>query len=169
MRYSIVFISRTGNTQRVAEAIRDALPADELVWFGEPGPKALDADLIFAGSWTDKGTCDEGMEVFLSHLEGKRVALFGTAGFGGSETYFQSILGRMEAYIPKTASVREGFLCTGRMGPGLRERYAAALERDPADARARMMLDAWEHAKDHPDGADLDGAAAWARGVYAGA
>ena len=168
MRYSIVYTSRTGNTQQVAAAIRDALPPEGLVWFGAPDDRALAADLIFAGSWTDKGTCDEIMGPFLAKLDGKTVAPFGTAGFGGSRTYFETILGRVEEHLPKTASVREGFMCAGKMGPALRERYAGVLAQNPEDPQAKMMLVNWDRASTHPDADDLAAAARWAEDIWRG-
>lgn len=44
-----------------------------------------DAECIFVGFWTDKGTCDDNITAFLNKLENKKVFLFGTAGFGGEQ------------------------------------------------------------------------------------
>ena len=49
MGYAIVFSSRTGNTRQLAEAIRDALPADGCVYFGQPGPDVPAADRYYVG------------------------------------------------------------------------------------------------------------------------
>ncbi len=56
-KIAIIYKSLTGNTRQVAEAIRDALGGEEIVYFGEPKPDIV-ADLYFVGSWTDKGSCD---------------------------------------------------------------------------------------------------------------
>ena len=60
MKYSVVYSSKTGNTKALAEHIKNILPSEECEYFGEADKKALDADMIFAGFWTDKGSCDEG-------------------------------------------------------------------------------------------------------------
>lgn len=70
MSYSIVYSSRTGNTALLAQTIRDTLPASDCVYFGAPDAKALSADTIYAGFWTDKGTCDEQVAQFLQSLNG---------------------------------------------------------------------------------------------------
>ena len=55
MKIAIVVQSNTGNTRQLAEAIQSALPDEMLIYSGAPAPEALQADLIFVGSWTDKG------------------------------------------------------------------------------------------------------------------
>ena len=92
MSYAIVYSSKTGNTQMLAQAIRQALPLEEGVYFGGPDSAALAAERLYVGFWTDKGACDPDTSAFLPQVRGKEVFLFGTAGFGGDEAYFQKVL-----------------------------------------------------------------------------
>ena len=94
MRYAIVYSSPTGNTALLAQAIREALPQAGCLYFGGPDPKALEAETVYVGFWTDKGTCDAQTAGFLQTLTNQRVVLFGTAGFGGAPAYFAQILDR---------------------------------------------------------------------------
>ena len=87
MKYAVVYKSLTGNTELLAETVRDEL-GDACIYFGVPDAKALDADVIFLGFWTDKGNCEESLKSFLEGLHGKRVELFGTAGFGKRPVLF---------------------------------------------------------------------------------
>ena len=105
MNYAVVYSSQTGNTARLAREIGAALPAARCVYSGPPDEKALDAPLIFAGFWTDKGGCAPEMQAFLERLRGKQVFLFGTAGFGGSEDYFARILDRVEQCLDSSNMV----------------------------------------------------------------
>ena len=57
--------------------------------------------MLYVGFWTDKGSCTPAMQEFLHSLYGKRVALFGTAGFGISELYFASLADRFKAEVPR--------------------------------------------------------------------
>lgn len=66
MSYAIVFSSRTGNTALLAQTIWDTLPGDCL-YFGTPDPKALEAETVYVGFWTDKGSCDESIAQFLKN------------------------------------------------------------------------------------------------------
>ena len=106
MKIAIVYASETGNTAQIAQAIREGCQGHEIVAFG-PLPRDVgEAELIFVGSWTDKGTCAPAVKEFLQGLHGKRVALFGTAGFGGSDAYFDQLAARFAAQIGR-ASCRE--------------------------------------------------------------
>ena len=53
-KIAIIYKSLTGNTRQVAEAIRDALGGEEIVYFGEPKPDIV-ADLYFVGSGSSRG------------------------------------------------------------------------------------------------------------------
>ena len=155
MQYSIVFSSRTGNTAVLAEALKDCLPEAGRVFFGPPGEEALSASLLCVGFWTDKGLCDEQTAFFLGKLHGKQVALFGTAGFGGEQGYFDSILARTKTQLPADNILLPGFMCQGKMQPAVRERYEAMLRQSPGDKRMTDMIENFDRALTHPNQADL--------------
>lgn len=153
MKYAVVYSSQTGNTARLAEEVLAALPPEECVYSGPPSEKALEAERVFAGFWTDKGACPPEMQAFLQTLGGKRVFLFGTAGFGGSGQYFAQILGRVEAFLPASSRVEGRYMCQGKMPMALRRRYEAMLPGEPE--KAKVMLENFDAALPHPDRADL--------------
>lgn len=152
MSYSIVYSSRTGNTALLAQTIRDTLPASDCVYFGAPDAKALAADTIYAGFWTDKGTCDEQLAQFLQSLSGQEVFLFGTAGFGGAPAYFEQILNRVRENLPETTELIGSYMCQGKMPAAVRARYEA-MEDNP---RRAAMIENFDRALSHPDAQDLD-------------
>lgn len=160
MTAAVVFSSRTGNTRRLAECVRDAL-GGRCVYFGAPDAAALAADIVYVGFWTDKGTADEASAAFFPQLAGKTVRLFGTAGFGGSQAYFDAIAARVRGALGENCRVLDAFLCQGRMPAPVRARWAAALEKDPADARAKQMVENFDAALSHPDEADLAALRRW--------
>lgn len=43
-RYSIIYSSKTGNTKKLAEKIREVLPEENCDYFGTEGAKALSSD-----------------------------------------------------------------------------------------------------------------------------
>ena len=53
MKYAVVYSSVTGNTKKLAEAIKNKVGQG---YFGKPSDEALEADVIFVGFWT-MGTC----------------------------------------------------------------------------------------------------------------
>ena len=152
MSYSIVYSSHTGNTALLAQTIRNALPANDCVYFGAPDAKALAADTIYAGFWTDKGTCDEQIAQFLQSLSGQKVFLFGTAGFGGAPAYFEQILNRVQENLPETTELIGSYMCQGKMPAAVRARYEA-MEDNP---RRAAMIENFDRALSHPDAQDLD-------------
>lgn len=167
MRYSIVYSSKTGNTRQLAEAIERQLPAGDLLYCGAPDAAALQADVLFVGFWTDKGTCDETVAQLLKQAEGKTVYLFGTAGFGQSQQYFDQILARVRENLPAGAVYGGGYMCQGRMPQAVRSRYEAMQVKEPENARYKMLIENFDAALAHPDTNDLEAAAAWTKGCLA--
>ena len=165
MKVAIIFASQTGNTAQAALAVREGCSGHEIVAFGPPPADVGEAELVFAGSWTDRGTCAPEMRAFLHTLHGKNVVLFGTAGFGLSESYFASLGDRFKAELPADSRVVDAWFCPGKMPPAVRERYEAQLAEHPGDRRLENMLAAYDHAKTHPDPGDLEGARSFTRAI----
>ena len=155
MSYAIVYSSRTGNTEMLAQALRNALPQEDCVYYGTPDVKALAAERLYVGFWTDKGSCDAQTAAFLARMSGKEVFLFGTAGFGGESAYFKASLRRVEERLGSGNTVIGTYMCQGKMPGSVRERYEKMLS-DPAHAsRAQAMIDNFDSALSHPDAQDL--------------
>lgn len=152
MKFAICYESRTGNTAMLAERIRQILPESDCLYYGVPAEEALEAELIFVGFWTDKGSCPEQTAAFLSGLHGKKVFFFGTAGFGGSDAYFEQIMARVRANLPEDAEEAGHFLCQGKMPQAVADRYES-MEDSP---RRTMMLENFKNALSHPNEEDLD-------------
>ncbi len=83
------------------------------------------ADTLYVGFWTDKGKADADTLDFLQQLRGKRVFLFGTAGFGGSAPYFEKILAATRKALDGSNTVIGSFMCQGKMPVSVRQRYEA--------------------------------------------
>lgn len=172
MRYAILYDSHTGNTANVAQAILHTLPEDErLCYYSsieaiDHPEKFADADLIFYGFWTDRGTCPERSQQLLSQLPATKIALFGTAGFGTSEDYFQKILDNAAQYLPKDASLTGTFMCAGKMPSSVEEQYSKLLS-DPINGeQAKQMLEKFNAVKGHPNKEELEAVAKFAQQQY---
>lgn len=154
MNYSVIFASKTGNTAILAEKIRETLKEEKCVHFGAPSEKAKEADVIFIGFWTDKGACSEDISAFLQTISEKKIFLFGTAGFGGAEEYFNQILDRVSAYLDKSNFIIGTFMCQGKMQISVRERYEIMEVEEPG--KAEKLLENFDRALSHPDVNDLE-------------
>lgn len=151
MKYAIVYSSRTGNTELLAQRLRDSLPTEDCLYMGPPNEEALAAEKLYVGFWTDKGTCDESIAAFLRSITHQQVFLFGTAGFGGAPAYFEKILTAVKENLSETATVTGSYMCQGKMPVSVRKRYESMEE----SAGRQAMLDNFDRALSHPDEQDL--------------
>ena len=141
MTYAIVYDSRTGNTEELARAVAEALPAQGRLAVGRVGEvdaaSVAQADRVYAGFWTNRGDCTDEMGELLAGLAGKEVFLFGTCGFGADETYFAGVAARAAAHLPESAQLIGTFMCQGRMPSSVRRRYERTAEANPVRARVQ--------------------------------
>lgn len=162
MSYSVVFSSKTGNTELIAKRIRKAMGQDGCSYFGSPedaGDEARTAGVVFVGTWTDKGAATDDVRAFLHSLDGRRVFLFGTCGFGASDAYYNQVLERIRGDLPASCELVGSFMCQGKMPEAVRTRYEGMLaqaEPGSADAkRAQMLIANFDMALSHPNTDDI--------------
>ena len=155
-RYSIIFSSVTGNTRMLAEAIRETLPKKNCDYFGVCGGAEAKSELLYVGFWTDKGNADAATLALLAKLRGKKIFLFGTAGFGGSEAYFRKVLDRVRRSVDASNRVVGEYMCQGKMPQAVKERYLRMKEQPEHPANLDMLLENFDRALPHPDAADLE-------------
>ena len=154
MKQIILYDSATGNTEYLAKALSHALPN---VPCGPVG--SLDcskAELVYLGFWTDKGKADADTLDFLQQLRGKRVFLFGTAGFGGSAPYFEKILAATRQALDGSNTVIGSFMCQGKMPVSVRQRYEAMKAKPLHIPNLDALIENFDKALSHPDAADLE-------------
>ena len=146
MKYAIVYSSKTGNTAALADRLHDILPHEHCVYKRQ-----------------DKGSCDDRTRIFLKNLQNTKIALFGTAGYAAPD-YIHSILKQAEANIPVNNTVLTGFVCQGKMQPAVADKFAAMLEKDPEDAKAKLLRDTYNEGLSHPNEEDFANFKKWAEG-----
>ena len=118
----------TGNTRKLADKIHEILPKESCDYFGTADAQGIKSELLYIGFWTDKGNADSDTLDFLSKLKNKKIFLFGTAGFGGSDAYFQKILGNVKSAIDSSNTIVGEYMCKGKMQQSVRERYVKMKE-----------------------------------------
>lgn len=157
-KYAILFSSKTGNTRLLADAIRAALPEEDCAFFGEVGSVAEipEVKTVYLGFWTDKGNADEVALNVLKNLRNKNVFLFGTAGFGVEDAYFQRVLNNVKASMDESNTLVGEFMCQGKMQQAVRDRYVKMKEQPDAAPNLDQMIDNFDRALSHPDEADLE-------------
>ena len=166
MRVQIVYTSCTGNTEKRAEAIFEAVPVKEKnVKRIEERTERDDGDLYLVGFWTDRGTASPEILDLLGSLHGKKVALFGTCGMGNDPEYYKRIASGVAAFIPEDCEYLGAFLCQGKMPIQVRRRYEEM--RVPSnEAQIDCLIRNFDEALLHPDRKDFEAAAEFVRSLF---
>lgn len=156
-KYAIVYSSLTGNTKALADEVRKVLPEENCDYFGTCNEAELHSDIYYVGFWTDKGNADEAALNLLKKLENKKIFLFGTAGFGGSEAYFQKIIDQVEQSIDESNTVIGTYMCQGKMPQSVRDRYVKMKEQPDHMPNIDALIENFDRALSHPDTDDFEG------------
>ncbi len=151
--YSIVYDSVTGNTLQLAQTVQHTLPAQYCFYVGPPDDHAMAASVMFVGFWTNMGTCDPSIALFLQSLHGKQVFLFGTAGFSGSQEYLDKIIAEVGKNLPSDNKILGSFMCQGKMPAAVREKYESMKAQDPSKMQEKIRN--FVLALSHPNKEDL--------------
>ncbi len=135
----------------LAEKIQEILPEADCVYFGEPNEAALQAELLYCGFWTDKGTCPDEMVRFLKMVHDRAVFLFGTAGFGADTAYFDQVLSAVRQNLDDTVQITGTYMCQGKMPAIVRQGY----EKMEDSPKKQLLMENFDMALQHPNAADL--------------
>ncbi len=162
--YIVLYATLTGNTQKVAAAVHQQLPEPSRILLLTGESLAIPEETVFLGYWVDRGSCPEPVAQLLCQLHGKKIALFGTIG-SDNQDYWPKVRQQVEKLVPADNQILGHFLCQGRMQPDVRVRYEQGLAQNPHDTRCRDGIANFDRALTHPNTADLDHAAAFARQI----
>lgn len=147
MKINVCCASQTGNTTMLADLIKNTYRSDLV-------PTPEEADLVFLGSWTDKGSMADSMLERARTLKHKKVFIFGTCGFGGHD-YQEQLFQRARAELDSSCQVVGHFYCQGKMPMAVRDRYVSMLREHPDDKKLQISVDNFDQALSHPDDQDL--------------
>lgn len=154
MKYAIYCNSITGNTELLANQIN--IDGKCIYRGNQFDSRMLDAELIFIGFWTDKGSCHEQVKEALKQIKNKNIFLFGTAGFGGAKEYFDRILRNVQKSVDDSCTVVGTYMCQGKMPQSIRDRYQKMLESDPKNPQFINLIENFDKALTHPNKKDLE-------------
>lgn len=165
MNIAIIYSSNTGNTQILAETIKKELKDENIVYFGKTIKEIPVADIYFIGSWTNKGNASDDIIEFVKKIKNKKIAYFGTAGYGGSESYYQTLFERIKIYIDSSNKILGHFYCQGKMPIQVRKRYEKLITEHPDDTNLKVNIKNFDEALTHPDNVDLDNVRKWVNSI----
>ncbi|WP_035778632.1 flavodoxin family protein [Butyrivibrio sp. MC2013] len=157
LNYLVVYASTSGNTEKIAREIFNALPGSDndkkiinvREWTGQ-----LKAHTYFIGYWANCGTCSMEVIDLISSLHDSNVAFFGTCGLGGDENHYRKLEQAGLAWLSSDNHYLGSYFCQGRMVPDIREKYES-YRCKITDEQYQALIDNYEKAKTHPDRQDL--------------
>lgn len=154
----VTFLSTTGNTRALAEAVFEALPNPKTL-LPIQDVRDLDSfDLIFVGFPVQAHSVPVKAEAFLKRIpKGKKIAFFSTHGsLKGHRLSLEAI--EHAVVTASQAKVLGTFSCRGNLSPDALEFLGKSPEHQEWTAMAPS-------ASTHPDGHDLEEARAFARWI----
>lgn len=149
MNYSIVYSSVTGNTEKLAKAIKNHIGACH---FGKPSDEALEADVIFVGFWATKNSCSADIQSFIEKMANKKVFIFGTVGYDNTPAYFEEILNNVKALVPASNTIIGAYACQGKVSEKKQEQLKEAVPE-----KYEAIKDNLAESVYHPNEKDIDG------------
>ena len=154
MKTQVLYKSRTGNTEKLAQAIFEAVTGMDKDIRSLDGQQDYGTgDLYFIGFWTDRGTASTEVLDCLESLQGKKVALFGTCGTGNSPEYYKMIEQNVSIWINDTCRYLGAYLCQGKMPLQVRKKYET-MRTDENSEQIDMFIRNFDMAMTHPDTED---------------
>ena len=149
MKCAVVYSSVTGNTGKLAEAIKTRVDA---CYFGKPSDEALEADLIFVGFWAIGNSCGTDIKDFLEKLSDKKVFIFGTVGYNNTQEYYEGILDNVKANVPSSNTIVGTYVCQGKVSAPKKEQI-----KEKMPEKYEAMKDKIAEGENHPDEQDISG------------
>lgn len=153
--YAVVYSSLTGNTEKIAAAIYQAIPSSSKDICKIDSSITPDfANNYFIGFYVDKGTAPKSISPFIKQLHGKNIAIFGTCGYGASESYYNQLANNISLLVSTDNRYLGYFLCQGKMPILVRNGYNELLAKDLNNTALIELIHNFDIAMLHPNAED---------------
>lgn len=123
MKTAVIYSSRTGNTEKVARAIHEALPAENQIYKVEEAPPPAEFDFLALGFWVDRGLPGGKMEEYISGVKNKKVGIFFTLGAYPDSDHARDCLDRAKSLLGDDCEVLTTFRCQGKIDLSLTQKF----------------------------------------------
>jgi flavodoxin len=154
----VTYLSQTGNTKKIAEAIFEGLEGDKTIKSMDEVQEIEDYSLIFIGFPVHSHSVPYKIESFLQKIpQGKKIALFSTHGsLPGGHMAREAV--EHAAVIASKAKVLGTFSCRGKVS-------MAALEILSKSPEHKAWTEMAPSSQTHPDEGDIEDAKSFAKRV----
>jgi len=143
VKIAVVYESKTGNTQELAEEIYNYLE-DEKILCNIDEDDFPQADFYFIGFGIRNQNCSLNMTEILEKIEDAGYALFITCGFSATEKYKERILRNISAWLPDDAEYVGSFLCQGKVDEDVQEQIVNKML-ESEEILYEMFNNGWSH------------------------
>ncbi len=158
MKILVTYLSQTGNTKKIADAIFESLEGDKTIKPMDEVQEIEGYSLIFIGFPVHSHSVPYKIESLLQKMpQGKKIALFSTHGsLPGGHLAREAL--EHAAVIASKAKVLGTFSCRGKV-------YMAALEVLSKSPEHKAWAEMAPSSQTHPDEADLEDARSFAQWI----
>lgn len=169
MSYSVVYSTHTDNAVKLSSAIVSSLGPDGLLYDGKLAlaPEVFkDADVIFVGFWTTKNSADATIAALLGSLKNKKIALFGSCGFGNeADGHFDLVKKNVLSLVDPSNTVLGFYITVGRIGQQFVEKGKASNWDPKVDFHFPYFEKFYKQDEGHPTAEEIAKAGEWAKEV----
>ena len=149
---AVIYSSRTGNTEKVAKHLAEALGATcHSVKDTSAVPEGAD---LCVGTWIDRGTADAGARKYIESLHGRRVFLYGTLGAEPESEHAEKCIANIRALFDPSNEILGAILVQGAIDPMLIEMFKS-MPKDNVHAFSEENAARYAAAASHPDENDF--------------
>lgn len=164
MRYEIDYLSRSGNTKKLADAVESILPVRDTEFIDLLSEEATtDAEAYIIVFSFNKGAVPLKIMDMLDILENKKILFLVTLGAEKPSDYQRLIEQKLEAFMPEACDYLGMYLCKGAFPDSVIVAAEDKLTKDPDNEYAQMVHECCKQANAHPDQSDMNGACAFVR------
>jgi flavodoxin len=165
MKILLTYSSRTGNTEKVAKAIREVAPADTVFSKMSDALSPEEFDAVIVGFWIDKGRPNKEALDYIGTIKGKKAAFFCTLGARPDSDHGRRCMAEARTLFQDNLLLGE-FVCQGKIDEKLIESFKSLPPGHP-HAVTEESRKRYEIAASHPDAADLSRAKDTFRRIFA--
>ena len=164
MKKLVIFSTLTGNTEKIADAIFSVIEGDKELLNVKDSDKINpdDYEKIIVGYWVDKGDADEKIKAFMSKINNKTVATFGTLGAKADSEHAKKCMAAVREFLEANGNkVEREFICQGAISPQLIERFRKMTKEGTVTGHHAATPETekrWAEAAKHPDETDIENA-----------
>ncbi len=166
MNVLIAYSSVTGNTRKLAKAIKNNYP-DMDIQETDKVENVQGYDLILLGYWVNRGSADEVSKNFINNIEGKCIGVFGTSGQYPDSPFGEKYRNRVKDLVEDKNRYVGGYICLGKIQEERTEKRKRIPEGQPHYLTEEGLARHIESRK-HPDQEDMDRLVRWVGEVLDG-